>query len=333
MTEAAAPIEHVRSDVLPPITPAQFVDFQDACAAAAAIHSAREVGVMARLAEAPADPAAVAADCGLTQQGAAALLSALAGLDLLELGGDGRFRPAHSGLVQLAELLRPWASLQPVLRGQRLPANAATIAGAESLYPSLVPQIGALFRPSAEQAAKLLAQPGLRVLDIGAGAAPWSLAIAAREPSSTVTVVDLPAVMRSTRTAVRKAGLEDRYEFVEGSAFEVDWGEPATYDLALVANICHLFGENTNLQLLRRVTDALRPAGKVAIVDILPHERGDGPRPAVLYALGLVLRTSSGRIYPYSTYRRWLGQEGFEDPCRRDLPGPFPLTLITATRR
>ena len=72
MTEAAAPIEHVRPDVLPPITPAQAAAFQDACAAAAAIHSARELGVIARLTEAPADAAAVAADCGLTRQGAAA---------------------------------------------------------------------------------------------------------------------------------------------------------------------------------------------------------------------------------------------------------------------
>jgi hypothetical protein len=237
MTKAGGPIEHIRSHVLPPITPAQAAVFQDVCAAAAAIHSARELGVIARLAEAPADPAAVAVGCGLMQQGAAALLSALAGLDLLELGGGGRFRPAHSGLVQLVELLRPWTSLQPVLRGRPRPANAATIAGAESLYPSLVSQIGALFGPSAEQAAELLAQPGLRVLDIGAGAAPWSVALAAREPSSTITAVDLPAVMRSTRTAVRKAGFEDRYEFVEGSAFDVDWGEPATYDLALIANV------------------------------------------------------------------------------------------------
>jgi hypothetical protein len=67
--------------------------------------------------------------------------------------------------------------------------------------------------------------------------------------------------------------------------------------------------------------------------NFLPTERGDGPRPAVLYALGLVLRTSSGRIYPYSTFRRWLGQAGFDDPSRNDLPGPFPFTLITATRR
>ena len=119
MTESAAPIEHVRSDALPPITPAQAAAFQEQCAAAAAIHSARELGVIARISEAPADPAAVATYCGLTPQGATALLSALAGLDLLKLGDDGRFRPAYSGLDQLVELFRPWACVQPILVASR----------------------------------------------------------------------------------------------------------------------------------------------------------------------------------------------------------------------
>jgi SAM-dependent methyltransferase len=333
MSQAAAAIDRARRDPRPPIAPAQAAALQEACAAAAAIHSALELGVVARLTEAPADPAGVAADCGLTQQGAEALLSALAGLDLLELGDDGCFRPAPSGLADFAELLRPWVSLPFALRGERRPADAATIAGAESLYPRLVSQLGALFRPSAEHAAELLLQPGLQVLEVGAGAAPWSLALAARDPSCRVTAVELSGVMGSTRTAVRQAGLEDRYEFVEGSAFDVDWGEPALYDLALVANLCHLFDEEANLRLVRRVADALRPGGRVAIVDFLPTERGDGPRPAVLYALGLVLRTGSGRIYPYSTFRRWLDQAGFEDARRRALPGPFPFTLITGRRR
>jgi hypothetical protein len=76
MTESAAPIEHVRSDALPPITPAQAAALQEASAAAAAIHSARELGGMAHVSEAPPDPAAVATYCGLTPQGAAALFEA-----------------------------------------------------------------------------------------------------------------------------------------------------------------------------------------------------------------------------------------------------------------
>ncbi len=332
MIQAAAPIERVGQDQRPPIAPTQAAVLQDACAAAAAIHAAIELGVVAQITQAPADAATVAAYCGVNGQGAEALLSALAGLHLLELGDDGCYRPA-SGLAELVELLRPWASLGSALRGEGRPADAATIAGAESLYPRLVSQLGAFFRPGAEHAADLLMQSGMRVLDVGAGAAPWSLALAARDPSCRITAVELPRVMTSTRDAVRRTGLEDRYEFVEGSAFDVEWGEPASYDLALVANLCHLFDDAANLRLMRRVARALRPGGRIAIIDILPNERGDGPRRVVLYALGLVLRTSSGRIYPYSTFRRWLGEGGFEDARRHNLRGPFPCTLITGRRR
>jgi hypothetical protein len=136
MTEAAAPTERVRPDKALPITPARAAVLQEACAVAAAIHSA------------------------------------LAGLDLLELGDDSCFRPASSNLAELAELLRPWASLQPALRGESRLADAATTAGAESLYPRRVAQLGALFRQSAVHAAGLFVQPRLQVLDVGAGAAP-----------------------------------------------------------------------------------------------------------------------------------------------------------------
>jgi hypothetical protein len=100
-----------------------------------------------------------------------------------------------------------------------------------------------------------------------------------------------------------------------------------------VANLCHLFDEEANVRLLGRVADALRPGGTVALVDILANERGDGPRAAVLYALGLLLRTERGRIYPYSTIRRWLDEGGFAGVRRWRLVGAFPLSLITARRR
>lgn len=181
MTEAAASTERVRPDQRLPITPARVAVLQEACAVAAAIHTALDLGAVACVTEKLADPAAVAADCGLTQQGAQA------------------------------------------------------------------------------------------------------------------------------RAAVRRAGLEDQYEFVAGSAFDVDWGEPASYDLALVANLCHLFDGEAK-RLVRRVADALRPGGRIAIVDILPTERGDRS-PAVLYALGL------------------------EDTRRHNLPGPYPFTLIASRRQ
>ena len=56
MTEVAAPIEWVRPDPRPPIAPAQAAALQEACAAAAAIHSALELGVLAHVTEAAGLP-------------------------------------------------------------------------------------------------------------------------------------------------------------------------------------------------------------------------------------------------------------------------------------
>ena len=182
----------------------------DTCAGGAAVASAIEHGVVARVEEGPVEPASVAADCGLTQEGAETLLAALAALGLLAHADDGRLRPAFSRLTDFVELLRPWTSLGPALRGEARQVDAATTAGAESLYPNVVWQLALLFRESAEHAAALLT-PGARVLDVGTGAAPWSLALAARDSDCTVTAVELPSVMSSTRSAVRAAGL-DRHD-------------------------------------------------------------------------------------------------------------------------
>lgn len=71
----------------------------------------------------------------------------------------------------------------------------------------------------------------------------------------------------------------------------------------------------------------------MAIVDAIPDERLEGPRAVVLYALGLLQRTRTGRVYPFSTYAEWLREAGFEAIERSELSAAPPVTLITATRR
>jgi hypothetical protein len=86
-----------------------------------------------------------------------------------------------------------------------------------------------------------------------------------------------------------------------------------------------------NDPLLGRVAEALRPGGRVAVIDILANECKVGARGTALYALGLLLRTARGGIYPYLTLRRWQTEGGFAE-VRRRLPGPLSLSLITARR-
>jgi len=98
-------------------------------------------------------------------------------------------------------------------------------------------------------------------------------------------------------------------------------------------NLFHLFDEEANRKLIRRLAGSLRPGGRIAIIDVVPNEHLDGPRGAVLYGLGLLQRTATGTIYPYSTYRRWLKEVGFEGVRRRAIGAPLPLILSTAWLR
>src|SRR5262249_25282997 len=154
-------------------------------------------GVLARLNAGPTPPATVARDCAISERGARLLLAALAGLGVAESGPDGLYRA--SALTGWSTRGLPWAGLAGTIRDHHPIVAGDAPAGAEAIYPDVVPYLGMIFAATAERVADQLAVPGLRVLDVGAGAAPWSLALAARQPDCQVTAVDLPAVLPSTR--------------------------------------------------------------------------------------------------------------------------------------
>ncbi len=206
-----------------------------------------------------------------------------------------------------------------------------TIAGASVLYPDLVGHLGTAMRETAARVAALIPRPAGRVLDVGAGAAPWSIALAARDPSCEVTALDLPVVLPATRRAVQGAGLLSRFRFLPGDAFSVEL-QPR-YDLVLLGNVCHLFSGTANRALLGRMRAALRPGGTVAVVDILPSLDPDARRSVSLYALGLLGRTSSGDVHSENSYREWLADAGFSSTAVTQAGGHPPITLITAEVR
>jgi SAM-dependent methyltransferase len=313
------------------LTPDVAMPVAESAAAAASVAAAARLGILERLDRGPADAAELEQACAVSRRGAELLLSALAGQGLLAPVGPGRYA-AVVPLADVWRLVEPWQRLEAALGDGRPLAAGDTPAGAESLYAELVPLLADLFAPAAHRAAGLLACAGPRVLDVGAGAAPWSIALAAPEPARHVTAIDLPEVLAATRRAVAEAGLEAQFEFVPGDMFVLEWPRGCGYDLVLAANIFHLFGEDANRRLVARLFEAVRPDGTLAIVDVLPGERLDGPLSTVLYALGLLLRSGNGRAYPLSTYTRWLEGAGFDAIETRDLSAAPPFTLVTARR-
>ena len=312
-----------------PAIGAPLAYLSEAAAAAAVVQTAGRLGVLARLDGAPATTAELTDACEISERGARLLLAALAGLGLAEAAGGGVWRAALPDLAGLAGTAGMWAHLDEVVREGQPLLRGDTPDGAAALYPGAVGHLGAMLSAVAERAANLLPPAG-RVLDAGAGAAPWSLAVAARDPACLVTAVDLPAVVPATRRAVRDAGRERQFRFLAGDLYDVDLGRGG-YDLAIAGNLCHLFDGAANRRLLGRLHDALAPGGRLAVMDVICDEQ-PRPRWVALYELGLLLRTASGRVHPLAAYLDWLHDAGFEPPERHQLVDQTQAVLLIARK-
>lgn len=301
----------------------------EAAAATAAVQAAQRLGVLTRLDGGPVTAAELAAACAISERGARLLLAALAGLGLAEAAGDGTWRAAVAGLAGLAAIPRMWAHLEGTVRTGQPLVRGDTPDGAAGFYPGAVGLLGTMLATAAEHSASLL-PAAARVLDVGAGAAPWSLAVAARHLACLVTAVDLPEVLPATRRAVTGAARERQFRFLAGDLFHIELGHGA-YDLAIAGNLCHLFSQAANRRLLSRLYDALRPGGTLAVIDVIPG-RQPTPRWVALYELGLLLRTASGRVYPLAAYLGWLHDAGFEPPQQHRLAGQAQAVLLAARK-
>jgi SAM-dependent methyltransferase len=310
-------------------TAEQLTFLYEARAAISVVQASVDLGVLQRLEDGWADAGTLARDCTIDERSAPALLAVLVRLGLAEHDGRGRYRARHGAGPGFLDLLGSWDGLAESLRaGTRRRARPAG-----DVYPRIVNSLATLFGPAASAAAAQLGGGRYRrVLDLGAGAAPWTIALAAQEPGCRITALDLEPVIETTRRAVTAARCADRFHFVSGDLFEADF-EKGSFDLVLAANLCHLFDEAGNRRLFERIVGWLAPGGTVAVIDFLSDEWRDPSRAVMLYGLGLCHRTDGGQVYPFTTYVRWLRDAGLRGVERHELSAYPPISLVTARAR
>ncbi|TCO62480.1 methyltransferase [Actinocrispum wychmicini] len=283
-----------------------FTTLSNAAGTVAAFSTAVRLGLLDRIDREPAAPAELARTCGATERGVRVVLAALESTGFVERLPDGRYRPVLTGLAALHPMLPTWEHLPEAVRTGELVYDVAV----NDTHPS-----------AAHHAAAVLPE-AKRVLDVGAGAAPWTIAYSAKNPGCRVTALDQPAVLPATRRAVARAGLADRYEFVSGDMFETSI-ELCSYDLIVLAQVCHLFDADACRDLISRLTPALAENGVLAIVE---------PVTSAMYELSLYLRTRHGRVHSVETYHGWLTDVGLADIQGTDLPSTPAVTVITGRK-
>jgi ubiquinone/menaquinone biosynthesis C-methylase UbiE len=168
-----------------------------------------------------------------------------------------------------------------------------------------------------------------KVLDVAAGSAVWSLALARHNDRTLVTVVDLPGVIeRVTRRFVEHEGLSDRFTFRPGNLRQMDFGE-SCFDVVILGHICHGEGAEGTQDLIHRAHRALRSGGQILIAEMLPDDDRRGPLLPLLFAIHMLVLTDNGNAFTLAEYRSWLLNAGFSDVGTVPAPAPSPLILAT----
>jgi len=149
-----------------------------------------------------------------------------------------------------------------------------------------------------------------KLLDVGGGHGLYSIMLCRKHARLHGVVFDSPAAIKEAKEIVESEGMTKRVETREGDFFVDEMGDG--YDVALLFNIIHLFTPEQNSRLLRRVADALSPAGAVIIFDqFLGGEFGSILKTAHAFYNFLFLVTTGGQLYTLEETSEMLSKSGF----------------------
>jgi ubiquinone/menaquinone biosynthesis C-methylase UbiE len=246
------------------------------------------------------------ADC---QQGRYAASVALKGLDALGPGGVDAFGALWSQVPAF------------LVRGERYAHMDGAPDAREAAYSGVASQLALVFAHGARQLAMKIAGNPAHILDVGAGAGIWSLALAERHPETRVTALDFPTVLQAFRIQAEHMGLADRIGLLPGNFHSVAIPEDR-FDRIVLANVLHLEPPEQAAALIGRVATVLIRGGDLVIVDMLGDGTPVGERARALYGLHLALRTREGKVHPLSDLQAWVEQAGLlpEEVIALDTP-------------
>lgn len=309
--------------------------------------AALDLGVFEMLAEhGPSASAPLADVLDVSAAHLGSLLDSLVALGLLDqfddvysLNDTARRYLVRAGDASMTDLigvapgpLENWTRLAETIRNGR-PARPIDDDPA-AFYIPLVEGTFTTMRRCATRADLLVRYSALRaprVLDLGAGGAPWAIAILEACPAGSAVVNDLPGVIDVARRTTSEAGVADRCEFREGDFHSIDL-EDDTYDLVVLGHVCRTEGPAGARDLIRRAFATLRPEGRLLLTDyFVDRDRKANPH-AVL--MGMTMMTSTVNGFPIGNVDAtdWMREAGFE-AIRLIEPIGFQFTYVATKPR
>jgi SAM-dependent methyltransferase len=330
-----------------PLTPAIVFENLNAFQRTFALKAAIELDVFRAVGEGPGDVASIARHAKASERGIRILCDFLVIHGLLQKV-DGHYRHTTSsaafldpnsphclssivGFLSLPDLRQPYEHLADIVRTGRTvlpgegtvePDNPVWVEFAQSMAPMMAPLAGPL------GAIVLEGRKGpMRVLDIAAGHGLFGIEIAKQNPQAHVTGLDWAPVLRVALDNARKAGVQDRYDMLPGSAFDVDFNGP--YDSVLLTNFLHHFDVETCVVLLKKVHSSLKPGGCVATLEFVPNDDRVSPPMPAAFSMTMLTSTVAGDAYTFRELKNMHTEAGFSAVTAHPVP-MSPHTIVMA---
>ena len=308
-----------------------------------------EVKLLELLADGPLDTETVAARCMLPTHGARCLLRAGAALGLIQplgthwaLGADGAALLGNRGIAEMvahhhllyADLADPVALLRRGGGGGHLAGLWSYADAPDAEQETAMAAYSALMAASQP----LVARQALdaydfsrhhRLLDVGGGEGVFLSTVAARVPSITCAVFDLPQVAARATARFASAGLAERAMALSGN-FLTD-ALPQGYDLISLVRVLHDHDDGPAMVLLRAIHAALPPGGRLFITEPMAGTPGAEPAGDAYFGFYL-LAMGSGRPRRPDEIRAMLTAAGFAKSRLIATAVPLSARIILADR-
>ena len=169
-----------------------------------------------------------------------------------------------------------------------------------------------------------------RVLDLAGGPGAYAILMCGANPELECVTVDLPAISAEARGFVERAGLSGRIECRAGD-YHADEYEVGAYDAVTIFGALHQESPAAIVDILKRARRALRPGGRVFVLDMMTDETHTSPKFSALFALNMALTTENGWVFSDAELKGWMAEAGFAPGETRAAPPPMPHWLVDGT--
>lgn len=330
------------------LTPSRLMAFSFGFAPPAIIEAGIRLGIFDLLDDGAKTANDIAAAIGGQIRGVRLVLNALVGLALLTRDQQRRYALTAESAEYLVSgkstfhgafflligdpMFSEWSKLCAIVRDGRPVHRINEEQNGTKFFQQFVEHIFPIHVAAARRLAETLGMARLTtlcsVLDLAAGSGVWSIALAQASPHVTVTAVDWPGIIPLTKKITAREGVASRYRYVAGDLHAADFG--GGHAIATLGHILHSEGEARSRQLLKRTFDALAPGGTIAIAEILVDANRQGPLPALLFAVNMLVNSEAGDTFSLEEITDWLHAAKFDEVRTVDVPGLAPRIILAS---